>query len=170
MEIAAAFLLRENMAPLAANSLGAQLIRAAEWSRLQAEISARLATATHSAVFAIHRQGDCSPWLVWLTPLLDCESGRKGVSLCFVFDPERQMPVAGSLLRSVYRLTPAEVRLAEQLLQGRRPAEAAEALGVSIHTIRTYLKRLYHKVGARTQATLVRRLLQVASVPYLLAA
>jgi len=46
------------------------------------------------------------------------------------------------------------------MIAGKTPAEAAVAIGVTIHTVRTYLKRLYHKVGVRTQATLVRTLLQ----------
>lgn len=170
MEIAATLLLQENAAPVAFNSLGAQLLRSEEWNRVRAEASVRLSVGAHSAIFAVPRQDDRPPWLVWLTPLMDFDTGRNGKALCFVFDPERQVPITGSLLQSIYALTPAEVRLAEQLLLGRRPAEAAEALGVTIHTVRTYLKRLYHKVGARTQATLVRKLLQSTSVTGLLAA
>lgn len=59
-----------------------------------------------------------------------------------------------------YRMTPAELRLAEQLLDGMTAAAAAQNLEVSIHTVRTYLKRLYQKTGARTQALLVRALMQ----------
>jgi DNA-binding CsgD family transcriptional regulator len=59
-----------------------------------------------------------------------------------------------------YRMTPAEVRLAEQLLDGMTAAMAAQSLGVSIHTVRTYLKRLYQKTGVRNQALLMRTLLQ----------
>lgn len=59
-----------------------------------------------------------------------------------------------------YRMTPAEVRLAEQVLDGMTAAMAARNLGVSIHTVRTYLKRLYNKTGSRNQALLTRTLLQ----------
>lgn len=170
MEIAAAILLRHDAIPFAFNSLGSQFIRSAEWSRLQPEIMRRLESISAPSVFAIHRGSECAPWLVWMTRLYETGSYENGNTLCFVFDPESRVSVSRSLLQSAFRLTPAEVRLAEQLLLGRRPAEAAEALGVTIHTVRTYLKRLYHKVGARTQATLVRRLLQVASTPALMAA
>lgn len=60
-----------------------------------------------------------------------------------------------------FRMTPAEVRLAEAVVDGCTPAMAAERLGVTIHTVRTYLKRLYQKTGSRNQAGLVRTLLQV---------
>lgn len=171
MEIAAAIIFRQDAVPFAFNSLGARFIRSAEWSLLQPEVEHRLGSRSPiPSVFSIRRGGECAPWVVWMTPLYEFESGRNGVALCFVFDPDSQTAVSRALLQNVFRLTPAEVRLAEQLLQGRRPSEAAEALGVTIHTVRTYLKRLYHKVGARTQATLVRRLIQVASVPVLMAA
>ncbi len=51
--------------------------------------------------------------------------------------------------------TPAELRLTEVLLDGNSPDMAAEALGVTIHTVRTYLKRLYRKLGVHSQATLI---------------
>lgn len=54
-----------------------------------------------------------------------------------------------------FDFTAAELRLVELVLDGRRPQSAAEELGITIHTVRTYLKRLYRKVGVRSQATLV---------------
>jgi DNA-binding CsgD family transcriptional regulator len=59
-----------------------------------------------------------------------------------------------------YRMTVAEVRLAELLMDGMTPTAAAEKLEISIHTVRTYLKRLYNKAGVRAQAGLVRALLK----------
>jgi DNA-binding CsgD family transcriptional regulator len=59
-----------------------------------------------------------------------------------------------------FRLTPAEVRLAELIMDGHQPRSAAQTLDVSIHTVRTYLKRLYTKVGVKSLAALVRALLQ----------
>lgn len=58
-----------------------------------------------------------------------------------------------------FRMTRAEVRLAEMMMDGHSPATAAEALGITIHTVRTYLKRLYTKLGVRSQSTLVRKLM-----------
>lgn len=164
MEIGATILLRENAAPVAANSLGFQLLRSEEWSRLQPELPPRLMAGGSAAVFPVYRKSDVAPWIVWLTPLTELQSGRNGWALCFVFDPEERAPIARSLLQTIYRLTPAEARLAEQLLLGRCPAEAAEALGVTIHTVRTYLKRLFRKTGAKTQAVLVCKLMQASSL------
>lgn len=58
-------------------------------------------------------------------------------------------------LTESWAFTPAELRLAEVILDGLPPEAAAAALGVTIHTVRTYLKRLYRRVGVHSQATLV---------------
>ncbi|MCA9664886.1 MAG: hypothetical protein KC503_04835 [Myxococcales bacterium] len=56
-------------------------------------------------------------------------------------------------------LTPAEARLAVALAQGETPAHYAERSGVSRNTIHTQLARARHKLGAHTQAQVVRAVL-----------
>lgn len=63
----------------------------------------------------------------------------------------------GARLRSLYGLTPAEWRAVEGLLTGLRPAEIAVSLGISVHTIRTQLKRAMAKASVHSQAALVAR-------------
>lgn len=58
-------------------------------------------------------------------------------------------------LQEIWAFTPAELRLAEVILDGMTPDAAASSLGVTIHTVRTYLKRLYRRAGVHSQATLV---------------
>jgi DNA-binding CsgD family transcriptional regulator len=170
MEIAGVVLLCDGASPLAANAYGAGLLESQDWPRMHAEIRNRLRPDSGGAVFGLARMKGQAPWIVWLTRLSERPAGPNGWHLCFVFDFERQPDVAMGVLREAFRLTRAEMRLVEQILLGKTPAEAAEALGVTIHTVRTYLKRLYHKVGARSQATLVRKLIQASSLPVLLAA
>lgn len=102
-----------------------------------------------------------APYLAWITPLTNGGDGP-AYKVMTIYDPERNSELSRTYLATAYRFTKAELRLVDQLLQGHTPAEAAEALGVTIHTVRTYLKRLYQKVGVRSQATLVRRLFQVS--------
>jgi DNA-binding CsgD family transcriptional regulator len=106
------------------------------------------------------------PYLAWVTSLSEGVGGAH-YEVMTIYDPERSPDLAKDSLLAAYRFTKAEMRLIDQLLQGRTPAEAAEELGVTIHTVRTYLKRLYQKTGVRSQATLVRRLFQItmSSVP-----
>ena len=78
--------------------------------------------------------------------------GYAGIILCPVgTSPEARR----SKLLNSFDFTPAETKLVELLLDGRRPQTAAVELGITIHTVRTYLKRLYRKVGVRSQTTLV---------------
>lgn len=105
------------------------------------------------------RPASDSHYLLWETPLLN-GAPMPTYRAVMIFDAARQREVNRELLSALFHFTKAELRLAEQLLSGRTPAEAAESLQVTIHTVRTYLKRLYHKAGVRTQATLIRALLQ----------
>jgi DNA-binding CsgD family transcriptional regulator len=65
--------------------------------------------------------------------------------------------IAGA--QEVYRLSPAQVRLARLIVDGHDLAGAANLLSVSINTLRTQLQRIFDKTGVRTQAALVRSLL-----------
>jgi Bacterial regulatory proteins, luxR family len=57
-------------------------------------------------------------------------------------------------------LTVAEWRAVEGLTWGLRPVEIAASCGVSVHTIRTQLKRAMSKAGVHSQAALVARALR----------
>ncbi|MBV9570980.1 MAG: helix-turn-helix transcriptional regulator [Alphaproteobacteria bacterium] len=55
-----------------------------------------------------------------------------------------------------FGLTPAEQRLAQFLAYGGRLSGAAQAFGVSCHTVRNQLRSVFEKVGVHRQAELVR--------------
>lgn len=63
------------------------------------------------------------------------------------------------LFKTIYGLTAAEVRLATLLEQDLSPVECADALGVSIATVRTQLRALFAKCGCSRQSSLIRLLL-----------
>ena len=73
----------------------------------------------------------------------------------FVTDPDSVQVTPESILRALYGLTPAEARLASELLQLRTVEESAEILGVSLNTARTQLKRLFEKTNTRRQSELL---------------
>lgn len=58
-----------------------------------------------------------------------------------------------------HKLSKAEAGLAARLVSGMSLRQAAAALGVSEHTVRSHLKRVFAKTGVRRQAELVRRVL-----------
>jgi DNA-binding CsgD family transcriptional regulator len=58
------------------------------------------------------------------------------------------------VLCGLFDLTPAEARLAREVAVGASMETAAVTLGLSIETVRTYLKRVMAKTGTRRQAEL----------------
>ena len=59
------------------------------------------------------------------------------------------------LLGKLYQLTPAELRVASALMQGKSPDNHAKVEGVTINTIRIHLKMVLRKTNTRRQAELV---------------
>jgi len=59
-------------------------------------------------------------------------------------------------LAELFHLLPSEARLALALSRGMSIAEAADELGLTVETARTYSKKIYAKTGARGQPDLVR--------------
>jgi DNA-binding CsgD family transcriptional regulator len=55
----------------------------------------------------------------------------------------------------IYKLTAAEIRVAELLVSGARLQEIAKALGTSLNTVRTHLKQVFLKTGTHRQAELL---------------
>ncbi|HZZ86797.1 MAG TPA: hypothetical protein VFE13_00550 [Caulobacteraceae bacterium] len=72
--------------------------------------------------------------------------------------PEHQM-------RQLFGLTVAEARVALALFDGASPREAAEALGVSFHTVRSQLARIYEKTQTHRQSELMRLMMRTAMAP-----
>ncbi|RME98780.1 MAG: LuxR family transcriptional regulator [Bacteroidetes bacterium] len=58
------------------------------------------------------------------------------------------------------RLTAQEQRLCEQLTTGKSYQEIADALFISINTVRYHVKNLYLKLEVNSRAALVGRLLK----------
>lgn len=68
------------------------------------------------------------------------------------------------VLQTVFDLTPAEARLAEQLVWGEDLAGLAEQWNLSRETLKSQLDRLFHKTGTHRQTQLVAVLLSALSM------
>jgi DNA-binding CsgD family transcriptional regulator/PAS domain-containing protein len=78
----------------------------------------------------------------------------------FLTDPDASEPSEPERLAAMFGLTPAESRMADQLVQGRTLAEAAEHLGITRLTARVHLKRIFSKTYTGKQSELLRLLLR----------
>lgn len=54
-----------------------------------------------------------------------------------------------------FRLTPAEAAIVDGLVRLETPVDIAEGQGVSVHTVRTHIRRIYAKVGIRSNGELL---------------
>ena len=77
----------------------------------------------------------------------------------FLTDPDRRKRADGGVLQNLYGFTPAESRVAAELMQGESIEEAAKDLDVSLNTARTHVRHLFEKTDTHSHRELVRLLL-----------
>jgi DNA-binding CsgD family transcriptional regulator len=85
------------------------------------------------------------------------------VTCLTVLDPhcEAESDLA-HLLQSSLELSPSEARVVASLAEGRSVREAAESLGLSHHTVRSHLKRIFTRCEVHSQAELMQLVGRVA--------
>ena len=160
------------------------LVVRADGLRLSAQsaVETRLLTSAIAQALAIARGEDCDfrgpprisrqsgrqPLLALVTPLppraftlWEAFDGGARV-LVQIVDPDEPVTAQAEVIRSLVGLTAAEARVAAHV--GALPGLAAVAakLGLSENTVKTHLRRVFEKTGARSQAELARLM---ASVP-----
>ncbi|HWJ93239.1 MAG TPA: LuxR C-terminal-related transcriptional regulator, partial [Telluria sp.] len=79
-------------------------------------------------------------------------------ALVMVNDSGHETMVGDSMLRQLFGLTPAQLRLLRQLRMGATVQEASYALGIEADTGRKHLKEIFNKLGVRRQTELHRLL------------
>lgn len=141
----------------------AQLRRA-----LASVLDPQLLAASHfSCSVDVARRDGALPLLLQLAPLPQdsgflLEAGP-AAAIVFVTDPDRPNRLDSSLLQRLYAVTPAEARLAAQLIAGETLATAAAHCGIGEPTARTQLRSLFEKTGTHRQADLMRLMVSLAS-------
>ena len=145
--------------------------------KLWAAASSNLAKLDHFLAEIAHAQStrqslplpimiarDGAPWLlVEALPVTSTstdifESGR---AILVVSDLTQPYFTDAALLSLVFGLTSAEARLATAVCKGQDLNMAAKSFGVGRETVRTQLKAIFAKTGARRQAELVARAAQI---------
>lgn len=77
-------------------------------------------------------------------------------AILFVRLIDSQTAPSVATLRQLFGLSPSEARLAHELAKGFDVKEAAETLGVTVNTARTYLRTIFQKTGVNRQSELIR--------------
>jgi DNA-binding CsgD family transcriptional regulator/PAS domain-containing protein len=87
---------------------------------------------------------------------------RPVVSL-LISDPERRPGPSAQEVTALFRLTPAEVRLAQSLADGTSLRRSADRLGITYGSARSRLTQIFDKTHTRSQRELIRLLLTVVA-------
>jgi DNA-binding CsgD family transcriptional regulator len=142
--------------------------RDASLQRLIAGATGRLdrANAPRGGAMRIPRKSGKPDYTVVAAPLASesslLESGP--VAFLLIADAESASARPRSMLSELFGLSAAEVRLAERLMLGESPEEAAVSLNVKVSTARWHLASLYRKTGTRRQAQLARLLMSLPGI------
>ncbi|MCJ2046950.1 helix-turn-helix transcriptional regulator [Methylobacterium sp. J-078] len=100
-------------------------------------------------------------WTATVLPLSDERLGSTGVAqgavaAIFVRSPSQAVVSPLESFARRHHLTASEIRVVEAMLRLTGVDAIADALGVAGSTVKTHLKHVFRKCGARTQAELIR--------------
>lgn len=107
---------------------------------------------------SVTREDSDRPLSVVVAPLPHGDPGAR-VAVLLVSAPELQPLPSVETVARLFDLTDAEARLAVALSEGHRIEDAADILGITVSSARTYLKRVFSKTDVTRQAELVRLIL-----------
>jgi DNA-binding CsgD family transcriptional regulator/PAS domain-containing protein len=87
---------------------------------------------------------------------------RRAFAIVLICDPEDRPIPPAELLSGLYRLTPAESRLAMSLGEGRELRRACHEASITYATGRAHLRSIFCKTGVRRQSELISLFLGIA--------
>jgi len=146
--------------------------RSEEDQRLRGEIerilsNRRPASATDRAVVRASTWNFDSPILAVIGKLLPgptvMTTGEEPLAFVVLHNLSATSEIDPFVVSEAYGLTPAEARVAVLFAQGLSPLEISEKRQVSLLTVRSQVKTIRQKMGARNQTDLVRQLHQISS-------
>ena len=91
-------------------------------------------------------------------------AGSGPMAFVLITDPDATSIRPEAMLKQLFGFSRAETRVAERLMMGDSPEQAAATLNIKISTARWHLAALYRKTGAKRQAELVRLLLSLPAI------
>jgi DNA-binding CsgD family transcriptional regulator len=78
------------------------------------------------------------------------------VAAVFIQKASFNLPSSREIIAKSYKLTPAELRVLFAIVQVGGVPKVSEAMGISVATVKTHLRRLFAKTGTDRQADLVK--------------
>jgi DNA-binding CsgD family transcriptional regulator len=101
------------------------------------------------------------PFVAHVLPLMERTRRRTGsayaaVAAVFVQKASFDLPSSWEIIAKSYKLTPTELRVLFAIVQEGGVPTVSDAMGISVATVRTHLRRLFAKTGTDRQADLVK--------------
>lgn len=96
---------------------------------------------------------------ILVTPVANVGGGdTEPCVVLYLFDANGHRRISYDMLTQLYGLTQTEAKLVQLLTNGMTLDEAAEELEISVNTVRTHLKHIFHKIGINRQSDLIHRI------------
>jgi pimeloyl-ACP methyl ester carboxylesterase/DNA-binding CsgD family transcriptional regulator len=119
-------------------------------------------------ILKLERPAEEGPCFSYLLPAASLEAIGGPVadseSFALVFPAHEETAKLWSMIRDSFGLTPAEIRLATRLRDGRSLQDAADEMSISINTVRNQLRAIFEKMGLKRQSDLVRALAELSQM------
>jgi len=81
----------------------------------------------------------------------------------FISSPDQPIESSTDLLQELFKLTPAEAKLAVLLTNGFTIENISAELSISAHTVRAHLRSIFSKTHVSRQSELIRLILSSAA-------
>ena len=122
--------------------------------------------APRGGVIRLARRSGEASYTVTVAPVRRDASwaGSEPMALVLIADPDLTPLPSREILSQLFGFSASETRVAERLMAGDNPEQAAAFLDVKTSTVRWHLASMYRKSGTNRQAELVRLLLSLAMI------
>ena len=108
------------------------------------------------------RKPPAAPLSLMISPLvgdlMKVESNPRvnPMAIVFIHDPSKEVSIPVELYRQQYDLTKAEARVLHYIINGWKVNDLASHLSVSVATVRSHLRKVFHKTQTSDQTELTR--------------
>ncbi len=166
----AAVLVGNGAVVLAANEAARKILQTRDGLYLEQDrlrvrghaVDAKLSQALQArgGSFRIPRPSGESSWLVQVFPV---DKRMPGAAVIFIVPHAATGSLAESDLVGLFDLSPQQARIALLLFEGDPTNDIGDRLGITRHTLKTHLRRLFAKLGITRQTELMRLLAKLKS-------
>lgn len=126
----------------------------------------RLFRDRHAASAVIDLRATTADPPIWLHVSLVVPGAALGVfgerpqALATLFDPQHVQPLDPFALANMFGLTPTEAKVAARMADGLTAEQIGQTHGTTVHTVRTQMREVITKLGAKRATDVVRLLRQ----------